>query len=619
MQFPDSFFEDEVKNGFYIPSLIKRGWAAQLEILEIINNICQKHQIKWFAMFGTLLGAVRHGSYIPWDDDLDICMLRDDYNHFFSIAEKELPDGYYISTKHSNSPGCRPFTSVWNRTFFSVGKQEMERYHGCPFPQGLDIFPLDYIAPDPDDEELRKHLAYITYHTVLKLNDENQNTDEMKNVLAQIQEMLNVKLDYNAPLKEQLFTLLEGLSCLYGAQESTEVVFMLDWICGKIQKAYPVEWFKNPVMIPFEGMLLPAPSGYDTLLKIRYGDYRTPCRNTAGHNYPFFRAILEQIPDCQNKHKIVCTCPISIHDLKKNDEKHLKTAGPTELTDKFSQLAQKIHIQLLNALKDNAAPVAQELLTLCQKCAIDYGNTLEQMPQHNDTAIKYIEEYCESLWQIHEALNHLAALDNPDDVCTHLDDQMKHIKESIKKEIVFLPWKASCWPKMEPYWRDAQTAGCNTYVIPLPWYYRKSDRTFGEMNYEGTMFPEYVPVTDYRTYDLKRHMSDMIFIQNPYDEYNCATSIHPSFYAKTLRQYTRKLIYIPWFTIDEIEPDDNAAIYNMRYYVSSPGVAYADQVIAQSEQMRLTWINFLVNISGEDTRNIWEEKITGPDVSPLQK
>ena len=72
MEFPDSYFEDEVREGFYIPSLMKRAWAAQMEVLEIVGEICEKHHIRYFAEWGTLLGAVRHGGRIPWDDDIDI-------------------------------------------------------------------------------------------------------------------------------------------------------------------------------------------------------------------------------------------------------------------------------------------------------------------------------------------------------------------------------------------------------------------------------------------------------------------------------------------------------------------------------------------------------------------
>ena len=90
------FFRDEVRNGFYIPTAIKQAWAATLDVLENIDKICTKHGIRYFADWGTALGAVRHGGYVPWDDDLDICMLRDDYEKFRQVADEELPDNYVI-------------------------------------------------------------------------------------------------------------------------------------------------------------------------------------------------------------------------------------------------------------------------------------------------------------------------------------------------------------------------------------------------------------------------------------------------------------------------------------------------------------------------------------------
>lgn len=91
MNFDVSYFEDEVREGFYIPGMIKRAWAVQLDMLEVIAKICDKHKIKWYAEGGTLLGAVRHRGFIPWDDDIDICMMRDDYTCFCEVIKEELP------------------------------------------------------------------------------------------------------------------------------------------------------------------------------------------------------------------------------------------------------------------------------------------------------------------------------------------------------------------------------------------------------------------------------------------------------------------------------------------------------------------------------------------------
>ena len=82
MKLTTEFYQDEVRYGFYVPTAIKQAWGAELQILAEIDRICKKCNIRYFAEWGTLIGAVRHGGFVPWDDDLDIGMLREDYERF---------------------------------------------------------------------------------------------------------------------------------------------------------------------------------------------------------------------------------------------------------------------------------------------------------------------------------------------------------------------------------------------------------------------------------------------------------------------------------------------------------------------------------------------------------
>ena len=94
-EFTEEYFKGEEREGFYVEEMMKRAWAAQIEVLEIIDRFCKKYQMQYFADWGTLLGAVRHKGFIPWDDDIDIVMKRADYNRFMRIFNEERPAGVF--------------------------------------------------------------------------------------------------------------------------------------------------------------------------------------------------------------------------------------------------------------------------------------------------------------------------------------------------------------------------------------------------------------------------------------------------------------------------------------------------------------------------------------------
>lgn len=125
---------------------LKKLQATELEILRVIRDFCTKHDITWFIDGGTLLGALRHGGFIPWDDDIDIGMPREDYERFVALAKEGLPEGYSYHDS-SNTPGYAAFFgNVWkDGTSFLTDES---REAGCPQGIYVDVFPYDFMAAD---------------------------------------------------------------------------------------------------------------------------------------------------------------------------------------------------------------------------------------------------------------------------------------------------------------------------------------------------------------------------------------------------------------------------------------------------------------------------------------
>ena len=156
-----------------------------------------------------------------------------------------------------------------------------------------------------------------------------------------------------------------------------------------------------------------------------------------------------------------------------------------------------------------------------------------------------------------------------------------------KLEIAFLPYKASMFDSMESVWLAAKDdPDCDAYVIPIPYYEKLSDGSLGQMYYEGTDYPAYVPITDWREYRISERRPDIIVIHNPYDEYNFATTVHPDFFAVTLKEFTNLLVYIPYFVCaGDVDKDIDEC------FSISAGTLYADIVIVQSEKIREKYIS----------------------------
>lgn len=617
MQFPYTYFEDEVREGFYVSGIIKRAWAAQLEVLEVVDKICQEHNIRWFADCGTLLGAVRHGGYIPWDDDLDICMLREDYIRFNEIAEQELPEGYVVLNLNKKEYYFEYLTRVANGHRLNFDKDFLEKYHEFPYASGVDIFPIDYIADDDEEEEQRKALATLVMATADELLPENENVGNYKDVLAQIEELCDVTLDYTKSVKQQLFQTVEKLFALYSGRGGKNVALMPYWVYFDNHK-YPAEYFDKTVMMPFEVTELPVPAAYDGVLRIEYGDYMKINKGGGVHSYPFFTGQEEHLM------KLVPNYPFKYvfsEDDVKNDGRIVREK-PKQQGENMVKLFEQAHNAIVQTMSRGQYDEAVRLLQACQDGAINIGNMLEEHFGQGFVTVGILEEYCEIVYQVYElAVSAAQEGQGPVDMSgigACLEEILCHIRDSVNKdipdrrEILFMPVHAAAWGALDSVWRAAkEDSDCDVYVMPIPYFERTATGSQGELHYEGALFPDYLDIVDYNTYDLERKHPDVIFIQNAYDQCNYTTSILPRFFSGNIKRFTDKLVYIPWFKLDEFEKNNEKARKTMDYFCKVPGLAHADVVIVQSEQMRQEYIECLTEFAGEDTRSIWETKILG--------
>lgn len=300
MELPKEFFRDEIREGFMVPELMKRAWGAELEVLQVVADICERHSIPWFADSGTLLGAVRHRGFIPWDDDIDISLKRPDYNRLIALLPAELPEGFCLSGMYAEDRRLQraafvPHSRVMADEEYWEFEDYMRRFHGFPFFRiGIDIFPLDYMPGDPEMPELQKMILEKIWVLLLKWEkDEDYPVAACEEQLCEVEELCAVSLKRD-DIANQLWRLYDAVSALGREEESDRITMYHFWI-DKPELIFKKEWFEKSIPLPFENGSMPAPVGYEGVLEKWYGDYRIPVRGSADHSYPFYAGQQEEL------------------------------------------------------------------------------------------------------------------------------------------------------------------------------------------------------------------------------------------------------------------------------------------------------------------------------------
>lgn len=283
MNLADDFFKEEIRNDHRVSELMKKVWYKEICILQEFDTFCKKHGLIYFVDYGTLLGAVRHKGFIPWDDDIDVSMPRPDYIRLLEIAPSEFKEPLFLWNTYSDAR-CSAFSKLMDLNTAAVEYPDKILYsHQGIF---IDIFPLDAVNDSTNKFENIRLIEETLWNLVVQPEDI---MPRYKGLLDDgfISEFKQLPMD----VRQHEFEIL----CANNYDRSEMVNFFTDDLIG-LANAIPKKTFDNIIYLPFEYIMVPAPADYDTVLKSRYGDYNVFVKGASCHEGIMFdpdRSYLE--------------------------------------------------------------------------------------------------------------------------------------------------------------------------------------------------------------------------------------------------------------------------------------------------------------------------------------
>lgn len=254
------YLREEVKCDFRVTTERKKIWLIILDLLFQIDKVCKEHHLIYFLEAGSLLGAIRHKGFIPWDDDLDILMPRRDYMTFLTLS-KEFSAPYFLQTPDTDPEYFYSFAKVRNSN--TTGIVKMFSYQKFNHGIWLSVFPID----NWDEEDGEEHYAKIK-----SLNIELSTYMRMTNPHLSEKDLIRVN-NYSGRNPRDIYDEVQQVGQLCNDKHTKYVTVGSTAVISYSRKLWYAEDFSSSILWDFEGFKFPVPVGYDRFLKIMYGDY----------------------------------------------------------------------------------------------------------------------------------------------------------------------------------------------------------------------------------------------------------------------------------------------------------------------------------------------------------
>ena len=256
----------------YDPDDLKRVQDLELKILKEVISICEKHGLKYYAYGGTALGAIRHNGFIPWDDDIDIAMFRDDYEELLKIMETELGEEYYVLTMLKQKDFYMPISQVCLKGTRFENSYELPTSH----VKGIciDIFPIDNLPKSFNKQKIQHYMVQIIRHLLINslynINTPNKIMSFIHSVIHHILKTIPGPKFLKKRYLNRL-TKYNEIETNYCTVFFSQVDFLKFGKYGFFDKRD----FEPSIKVKFEDIEINIQKEYDKILTMYYGDYMT--------------------------------------------------------------------------------------------------------------------------------------------------------------------------------------------------------------------------------------------------------------------------------------------------------------------------------------------------------